>query len=96
MRAKYSLMIATVLFVFLPCASMGGEFFDDFDDNNIDDWEEAGDGVGVIEVVDGQVHMEATAARTMLLAPEEISAKLAISTPFSTPTRFRHSLTIGC
>jgi hypothetical protein len=59
---------------------MGGEFFDDFDDNNIDDWEEAGDEVGLIEVVDGQVHMEATGARTMLLAPEEVSVKNFIAT----------------
>jgi hypothetical protein len=67
--------MAIVLCVLLPYKGMSDEFFDDFDDDNIDDWEEAGDKNGKIEVVDGQILMEATGARTMLLAPEYISVK---------------------
>ena len=73
---RYFLSItAVVLSMVLPGLAAAGEFFDDFDDDNIDDWEVVGDEAGKIEVVDGQVLMEASLARTMLLAPEEVSVK---------------------
>lgn len=76
MQAKWLLLgMSIALCVFLPCAGIADEFFDDFNDNNIDDWEKVGDKAGKIEVVDGQVLMEADGARTMLLAPERISVK---------------------
>ena len=71
MKAKYILPVMAILWcILLPCVGLGDDFFEDFDDNEVPDWEWIGKTDGS-KVENGEVYMETLnfGQRVLILSP---------------------------